>query len=171
MTLAMNQWMQPYGGKNCKLIRRYVEGRWAAAWVRDHCGHGGDDVYGDLVIFHHDGQMRPGVLRVVGVYSDTGVCERGAPTVKVLAKLGVRCAPLAKEAPVGSANPGPCNDQGVCGEEKRVDEIHTKRQEEAEQKCAAAGQGKPIEESEQGAQPGFPVNSTVWTCGPYTYLA
>lgn len=89
MKHSIEQWVKPYGGGNCRLINQRVstvEQEWAAAWVGGHCGHGNDDIHDDVVIFHHNGQDRPGVWRVKGVYSDPSVC--GQVPTRALVDLG-----------------------------------------------------------------------------------
>ena len=90
MKRSIETWMRSYGGfSGCRLIEQRVstvEREWASAWVGGHCGHGSDDIHGDLVIFHHNGQDRPGVWRVKGVYSDPSVC--GQVPTRALVDLG-----------------------------------------------------------------------------------
>lgn len=90
MKRSIETWMRPYGGfSGCRLIEQRVstvEREWASAWVGGHCGHESDDIHGDLVIFHHNGQDRPGVWRVKGVYNDPSVC--GQVPTRALVDLG-----------------------------------------------------------------------------------
>ena len=107
MARAVQQWIRPYGGGNCRLVRQRVstvDRSWASAWVGGHCGSGSAGIYGDLVVFHHNGQDRPGVWRVKGVWNDPGACSR-VPT-RVLVDLGVAgneeaCAREYEEAQSG----------------------------------------------------------------------
>jgi hypothetical protein len=192
MTRAVQQWVHRYGGGNCRLIRQRVstvDRSWASAWIGGHCGRGSADIYGDLVVFHHNGQDRPGVWRVKGVWGDTGACNR-VPT-RVLVDLGdagneTACArdyeearkheelvQCRRERPAGDCNiychktrdggqscsEDPCEASLACVE-KREAEVHAKEHEEAEQSCAALEQGPPVWRVEPGQ------TMEVYSCGP-----
>jgi hypothetical protein len=154
MTRAVQQWVHRDGGGNCRLIRQRVstvDRSWASAWVGGRCGRGSADIYGDLVVFHHNGQDRPGVWRVKGVWSDTGACS-SVPT-RVLVDLGV------------AGNRVACaRDYEEAQKHETENEYRQRVTHEAEERCAAKG-GRFMEEGNQGQYANVPPSiSIVFVC-------
>ncbi len=81
MARAVRQYWHPYA--KCRSTKQRVstvESGWASAWLGGHCG--------DTVIFHHNGQDRPGIWSVKLVYGEgEGPCE-DVPT-RVVVDLGL----------------------------------------------------------------------------------
>jgi hypothetical protein len=171
MAQAIQQWIRPYGGGNCRLIKQRVStvgSAWASAWVGGYCGRGSDDIHGDLVIFHHNGQDRPGVWRVKGVYSEgEGPCEE-VPT-PVLVDLGVAgnaavCARTWREARAEELHRA--EQQRQEAEAKFTHELET-----AENNCAEQGPGDRlvgVAEGVRGPNGSFECQTSeglVWVAG------